>query len=447
MLLGNGVDSFSPKTTIKLDNSAEFGGSLDYDAAASNLALGDFNGDGKLDVVAVASDVNVLLGNGDGTLHAPVGSAVGGHSIVTGDLNGDGKLDLVVDGTVATVLKGNGDGTFQVGQSQAVGSGRQQFVRSLVLGDVNGDGKLDLTALTGVTRYASYGDYGSYDPTTTSSANVLLGHGDGAFGPPVSSTIESHAGVDSYSVYYGGALADFNGDGHPDLAKTNRDFNSVAVMLNGNDWTGPAFIDLGGFPSRPTAGMAGSIAATIRDNFGDISTGYRGTVQFSSTDPQAVLPAPYTFTAADGGMHNFSATLKTVGIQSITITDTTTASILGTETGIIVDPAAAKTFTLTPFASSITAGVAQNFVITALDPYANIATGYRGVVVITSSDPQAVLPPARCHSQPGIRRPGSLASAQRSTRPVSSLSQPLTRPTRVSPGRWAASPSTRRSRP
>jgi hypothetical protein len=392
VLLGNGVDSFSPKTTIKLVDSAESGGSLDYDAAASNLALGDFNGDGKLDVVVVARNVNVLLGNGDGTFHAPVGY-VGGHSIVTGDLNGDGKLDLVVDDTVAIVLKGNGDGTFQVGQSQAVGSGRQQFVRALVLGDVNGDGKLDLTALTGVTRYASYGDYGSYGPTTTSYANVLLGHGDGPLGPPISATIESHAGADSYFIYYGRALADFNGDGHPDLAETNRDFNSVAVMLNGNDWTGPAFIDLGGFPSRPTAGMAGSIAATIRDNFGDISTGYRGTVRFSSTDPQAVLPAPYTFTAADGGTHNFIATLKTVGIQSITITDSTTAGILGTETGIIVDPAAAKTFTLRPFASSITAGVAQNFIITALDPYANIATGYGGVVVITSSDPQAVLSP------------------------------------------------------
>ena len=222
---------------------------------------------------------------------------------------------------------------------------------------------------------------------------MLLGHGDGELGRPASSPIESHAGAGSNYVYYGGALADFNGDGRPDLAKTDHEFNSVAVALNGNDWTGAAFIDLGGFPSFPTAGMAGSIAATIRDNFGAINTGYRGTVVFSGTDPQAVLPAPYTFTAADGGTHNFSATLKTAGIQSLTITDTTSASLLGTETNIIVNAAAANTFTLTQFDSSITAGVAQNFVIKALDPYANIATGYVGVVVITSSDPQAVLPP------------------------------------------------------
>jgi hypothetical protein len=382
VLLGNGDASFTPKADYHLDN-------ID----GPTLALGDFNGDGKLDVLAVFNHGGsiVLPGNGDGTLQAPVHSASGGgfNSVVTGDLNGDGKLDLVTnDGFYpVSVQKGNGDGTFQTPQTLAIGG---SSVRSLVLGDVNGDGKLDITALTSETHYGSHGYSGNYDPTTTSYAKVLLGSGDGSFTLPTSSTLGSHAGFDSFTA---AALGDFNGDGRSDLAVTDSSTNTVSVALNGNDWSGPAFIAVGGFPATSSAGVADTFAATIRDSFGNIDTGYRGTVQLSSTDSQAVLPGPYTFTAADGGTHSFSATLKTAGTQSLTVTDTTTGSLTGTETGISVNPAAASTFTLTPFPSSITAGVAHNFIITALDPYGNIATGYGGVVDFSSSDPQAVLPP------------------------------------------------------
>ena len=67
------------------------------------------------------------------------------------------------------------------------------------------------------------------------------------------------------------------------------------------------------------------------------STVYTGTAHFTSSDIQAVLPANYTFTAADAGMHTFSATLKTAGSQSLVATDTVTSSITGTQT-ITVQP-------------------------------------------------------------------------------------------------------------
>ena len=58
---------------------------------------------------------------------------------------------------------------------------------------------------------------------------------------------------------------------------------------------------MSGFPATITAGVAGSFTVTAKNADGSTNTGYRGTVHFTSSDPQAVLPADYTFTAADQG--------------------------------------------------------------------------------------------------------------------------------------------------
>jgi hypothetical protein len=85
-----------------------------------------------------------------------------------------------------------------------------------------------------------------------------------------------------------------------------------------------------------TAGATYTITVTVEDAFGNIAAGYTGTVHFSSSDPQAVLPADYTFTGADQGTHTFTATLQTAGTQSLTATDTVNGWIWGTKTGIAV---------------------------------------------------------------------------------------------------------------
>jgi hypothetical protein len=130
------------------------------------IGIGDFNGDGKLDLaVAESGQVDVFLGNGDGTVQdfVPYYCYPCGGSITVADLNGDGKLDLIVGDLF--VFLGNGDGTFTFGNSYAPQGGGYNAV-----GDFNGDGKLDvLTAGNNVTLYLGNGD-GTFQNVTVSGA-------------------------------------------------------------------------------------------------------------------------------------------------------------------------------------------------------------------------------------------------------------------------------------
>jgi hypothetical protein len=148
-------------------------------------------------------------------------------------------------------------------------------------------------------------------------------------------------------------------------------------------------LQITGFPSPSTAGVSGTFTVTALMSAGATWTTYTGTVHFTSSDPQAVLPADYTFTSSDQGVHTFTAVLKTAGSQTITATDTTTGSVTAS---ITVNAAAASNLVVAGFPSPTTAGAAGSFTVTARDPYGNIATGYVGTVHFTSSDGNASLP-------------------------------------------------------
>ncbi len=115
----------------------------------------------------------MLLGNGDGTFGPPVNFAAGlrPKSVAVGDFNGDGKLDLAVvnrDSNNVSVLLGNGDGSFRPAVNYAAGS----FPLSVAVGDFNGDGQLDLAV-------ANFGDGGS----NPGNVSVLINN-TGVSSPP-----------------------------------------------------------------------------------------------------------------------------------------------------------------------------------------------------------------------------------------------------------------------
>ena len=111
------------------------------------------------------------------------------------------------------------------------------------------------------------------------------------------------------------------------------------------------------FPTTTTACVVQTFTVTAKDTFGNIATGYRGSVALTSTDHQAVfaLPGtPYTFTATDNGVHTFNGTLETAATQSITANDGSLPA--ASETGILVNPTTASTFTVTGYPATIAGG-------------------------------------------------------------------------------------------
>lgn len=137
--------------------------------------------------------------------------------------------------------------------------------------------------------------------------------------------------------------------------------------------------------SGTVAGVAQSYTVTARDAFGNIATGYRGTVSASSSDTQAALTAAYIFTAADAGVHTFSITFKSAGGQTITVTDTANVGSLAfTNFQRDIPVTAGAVVGLSARApSNVTAGVAFSMTVSAVDAFGNVVSNYVGKIHFT----------------------------------------------------------------
>src|SRR5439155_132378 len=141
-------------------------------------------------------------------------------------------------------------------------------------------------------------------------------------------------------------------------------------------------------PASATAGTAFSITVTALDQFNNTAMGYTGTVHFTSSDGQAVLPTNSTLT---NGTSSFNVTLKTSGNQKITGTDTVTNRITGTSGNVNVTFASGGATHYTVSApTNATAGTAFSVTVTAQDQFGNTVTNYAGTVHFHRSDVQSL---------------------------------------------------------
>jgi hypothetical protein len=212
VLIGTGDGTFQPAVTHAT------GG-----VQVSDVAIADVNLDGKMDLIVAnyGSVIGTLLGNGDGTFRPAVVQAAGvsPFSVAVADVNGDGNPDVLAAGGFSGgvgLLFGNGDGSFRLGATYNWGAA---WAQSVAVADLNGDHTADVVV-------ANCGNAGC----ERGVAAVLLGNGDGTFG--VAAEYDS-GGQGANGI----AIADVNGDGHPDLLVANWLSNAAGVLLGHGDGT------------------------------------------------------------------------------------------------------------------------------------------------------------------------------------------------------------------
>ncbi|MCC5638817.1 VCBS repeat-containing protein, partial [Nostoc sp. CHAB 5844] len=253
---GNSSGSFD--FTIAQYYGVGYGNSTSY--SAKDVAVGDFNADGYLDLATAngsSRTVSVLLNNRSGSFSSAITFSVGSgaKNVKVGDFNGDGKDDIATghNSSIISVLKNTGSGSFSTYSTFNLG---QSNTRQVAVGDFNGDGYIDLARPNysynaievqfgdsagsfGTTNYYSVGIHptevavgdfngdGILDLVSANSNNtvsVLLGNGSGSFGTATDFTVES--------VPNRVKVGDFNNDSKDDIITANSSSGNISVLLN-----------------------------------------------------------------------------------------------------------------------------------------------------------------------------------------------------------------------
>ena len=290
IFLGNGDGTFRTPPVITT-----------FDTDLYEFAIGDFNNDGKLDLVVTdavfaTAQFQILLGNGNGTFQVGAAYPYFGH-LGTGYLNRDRNLDLVISGGGLDVFLGNGDGTFQ---GPTVYS---SLLNWLAVADFNGDGIADVVAT---------------EANTGRQVVIFYGNGDGTFQSPKTFATSSDPG---FLV-----AADFNRDHQPDLVAATGKYPSYYLTVTLN--TGPVTLS----PTTPLNFGKQSVGTTSPPKVVTLTNSGKSTLTISSMKTMG----PFALTSTCG------STVATGATCSISVTFSPTSTGLKSGTVTIQDSASSK---------------------------------------------------------------------------------------------------------
>ena len=285
------------------------------------LVAGDFNGDGKLDLAVVnstAKTVTILLGSGTGTFTTKGSYAFSvittSTAIAVGDFNGDGILDLAVSGSTATggavdILQGDGTGAFTNVTTTGITVGIGKGPSSIVTGDFNEDGNLDFAVAN----------------KTDSTISVMLGNGSGtAFSSASGSPFVTAPGTSPAAL----VAADFNGDNHLDLAVANSGNNQIGLFKGNGTGTFTAQTPSPATGTTPVAIAAGDFNADGHIDLAVTNSGQttatvllgNGNFTFQTQPTANVGSTPSAITAADfNGDGSLDLAVANFGSKNVSI--------------------------------------------------------------------------------------------------------------------------------
>jgi hypothetical protein len=306
-----------PTADIRLnDGAGAFGAVAEYPVGGpgQDIASGDINSDGRLDLVLSLNDpqlgVSLLAGNGDGSFAAPVTfpntSGAGSPAVTTVDVNNDAWLDVLVAHDIAcftapcvnsellSVLIGNGDGTFQPSGDIPVGRGMSE----IAVGDYNRDGFKDL-AIGG----------------TQGQVYRLDGNGDGTFNqrPTLIAVVDQ-----SFIPVTDLDVGDFNGDSIQDLvASVPHNGSRTAILIGNGDGTfrTPLVLTDPGLRLPQQAAVADYNLDGFQDLALSLGDGTNGVMQIRNGNGDGTFQAPVQYlvpppTSSLGGIFILSASLN-----------------------------------------------------------------------------------------------------------------------------------------
>ncbi len=409
---GNGNGTFA--AAVSIASTASVNG-------AYTIIGGDFNNDGKMDVAvggAVTSGkLSILLGNGDGTFTSGAGSpyALVGLVVDTqvGDFNGDGNLDVVVrrgSQGAFTIMLGDGTGAFGSGIDFTLnnnGSIRSAFFP----GDFSGDGKTDIivpdspwtlwlgdlaattTVMSSVpSTSAPQGQTVAFTETVTSVAPAFAvpgGQGtitdspDGQLAQANLTVHSSNGTLTTNNALTFGAhslTASYAGD-----SRTKPSSTSAGYSFN----VFPAHLSFTTAPVNTNAGVAmANIVVKVLDPSNAVVTGSTASITIAP-DHNSINSGTTTVAAVAGVATFTNIKINLTGAYTMTASAT---GLTSANANFSITPGPIAQLTVAGFPNPATVNLAGSFTVTAQDAGNNVITGYTGTVHFTSSDGAAVLP-------------------------------------------------------